>query len=72
MDARFEKLGLRRLLNEKGTVLIEKQVILAVVITGILGLASLMFPWLQTYFHDTADAISTAGKANEFRSVTWR
>ncbi|WP_126430006.1 hypothetical protein [Brevibacillus marinus] len=62
----------RRMLNEKGTVLIEKQVILAVAITGILGLASLMLPWLQMYFHDTGDAISNAGRASDFRSVTWR
>lgn len=69
---RLEKRVLRGVMNEKGNILIEKQVILAVAITGILGLSSLMFPWLQSYFTDTVDAISNAGQANEFRSVTWK
>lgn len=56
-------------LNESGTVLMEKKVILVVSAVMIFGLASMALPWINSYFSDYTTSVRHAGKAHEFRSV---
>ncbi|MDT3417162.1 hypothetical protein QO009_003057 [Brevibacillus aydinogluensis] len=58
--------------DQKGTILVEKNVLLIVAVVGVFGVASLLLPWFQEYLNDTSDALLNAGKPNSFRSVTWK
>ncbi|WP_164553434.1 2-keto-3-deoxygluconate permease [Brevibacillus marinus] len=55
--------------NKRGTVLLEKKVLLAVIVVGILGLSSLAYPWLRDYFTQQTDSISNNTQINE--SIQW-
>lgn len=55
--------------NNRGTVLLEKKVLLAVIVVGILGLSSIAYPWLRDYFEQQTDSISNNTQINE--SISW-
>lgn len=57
------------LTNKRGTVLLEKKVLLAVIVVGILGLSSIAYPWLRDYFTQQTDSISNNTQINQ--SITW-
>lgn len=55
--------------NNRGTVLMEKKVLLVVIVIGIFGFSSIAYPFLKDYFNQTSDSIKSNSQINE--SVEW-
>ncbi|MBG9790977.1 hypothetical protein ABHN05_13155 [Brevibacillus laterosporus] len=55
--------------NNRGTVLLEKKVLLVVIVVGILGLSSLGYLFLKEYWKTTSDSIKNNTQINE--TVEW-
>ncbi|MDT3417163.1 hypothetical protein QO009_003058 [Brevibacillus aydinogluensis] len=55
--------------NNRGTVLLEKKVLLIAIVVGIFGFSSLAYPWIKSYFEKTSDSIENNSQINN--SIQW-
>ncbi|CAI8943011.1 hypothetical protein EMIT07CA2_550015 [Brevibacillus sp. IT-7CA2] len=55
--------------NNRGTVLMEKKVLLVVIVVGIFGFSALGYTFLKDYWNQTSDSIKSKSQINE--SIDW-
>ncbi|MDT3417442.1 hypothetical protein QO009_003337 [Brevibacillus aydinogluensis] len=55
--------------NERGTVLMEKKILLVVIVVGVFGFSSLGYMFLKDYWEQTSNSIKNNSQINE--EVSW-
>lgn len=55
--------------NNRGTVLMEKKILLVVIVVGIFGFSSLAYPFIKDYFTKTTQSIENNSQINN--SIQW-
>ncbi|MFS0557225.1 MULTISPECIES: hypothetical protein [Brevibacillus] len=63
------KVLFKPLRNDRGTVLMEKKILLVVIVVGVFGFSSLGYTFLKDYWSQTSDNIKNNSQINE--EVSW-
>ncbi|MBA4533807.1 hypothetical protein [Brevibacillus halotolerans] len=57
------------LTSNRGTILLEKNVLLVVIVVAVFGFSTLAYPFLKEYFGQTSNSIKNNSQINE--TVEW-
>lgn len=55
--------------NDRGTVLMEKKILLVVIVVGVFGFSTLGYTFLKDYWDQTSNSIKNNSQINE--EVSW-